>query len=181
MLENQQQHNALYDTWATLLLLLYCWEKRMSLQKLKMADISLSFVTGLKGEEKRLEENRRQNERRKNPEIKAKNRQYQSERMKNPEIKAKHRQNLKDYNQRPEIKARKQQPAFKAKNRDRVKKSVAKKKQKLAAEKEKNTKIFNQYVKGQNGNLCFRSGKKALAAASYNQTVCVFYKDNPGL
>ena len=179
MITNQEQHNALYDTWATLLLLLYCWEKRMSLQKLKMADISLSFLTGLTKEEKRLEKNRRECERRKRPEIKSKIRQYKKDwyYSKRPEIKARQ----KDYNQRPEIKARKQQPAFKAKNLYRVKKSVANKKQKLAAEKEKNTKIFNQYEKGQNGNLCFSSGKTALAAASYDQTVCVFYKDNPGL
>ena len=54
-----------------------------------MADISLSFVTGLNKKERRLEKNRRQNERRKKPEIKAKNRQYQNERRKKPEIKAK--------------------------------------------------------------------------------------------
>ena len=46
---------------------------------------------------------------------------------------------------------------------------------------EKNTKIFNKYLNGHNGNSCFDSGKKALAAASYDQTVCVFYKDKPGL
>tara|TARA_A100001015_G_C15008278_1_gene721800 strand:- start:898 stop:1290 length:393 start_codon:yes stop_codon:yes gene_type:complete len=89
MITNQEQHNALYDTWETLLLLLYCWEKRKSLQKLKMADISLSFVTGLNKKERRLEKNCRQNERRKKPEIKAKNQQYQNERRKKPEIKAK--------------------------------------------------------------------------------------------
>ena len=60
-----------------------------------------------------------------------------------------------------------------------MKKSVANKKQKLEAEKEKNTKIFNQYKKGQNGNLCFSSGKTAKAAASYDQTVCVFNTDRP--
>ena len=128
MLANQEQHNALYDTWATLLLLLYCWEKRMSLQKLKMADISLSFVTGLNKKERRLEKNCRQNERNQRPEIKAKNRQYQNER-----------------NERPEIKA---------KNRDRQKNRIANKNQKLAEETEKNTKIFNQYKTGQNENLC---------------------------
>ena len=101
MLANQQQHNALYDTWATLLLLLYCWEKRNSLQKLKIADISLSFVTGLTEEEKRLEKNRRECERRKRPEIKAKIRQYKKDwyYSKRPEIKA--RQN--DYNQSAQV------------------------------------------------------------------------------
>ena len=72
--------------------------------------------------------------------------EYQNDYNKRPGQKEKNRQYQNEKNQRPEIKARKQQPAFKAKNLYRVKKSVAKKKQKLAAEKEKNTKIFNQYV-----------------------------------
>eukprot|EP00942_MAST-04A_sp_MAST-4A-sp1_P006031 g6031.t1 len=140
MLENQQQHNALYDTWATLLLLLYCWEKRNSLQKLKMADISLSFLTGLTKEEKRRKNNRRTLE-------------YNNKR-----------------NQRPEIRA---------KNIDQQKNRRVKKRQKLAAGKEENTKIFKKYKNGQNGNLCFDSGKTALAAVSTGETVCIFNTDRP--
>ena len=121
-----------------------------------MADISLSFVTGLNKTERRLEKNRRQNERNQRPDIKAKNRQYQNER-----------------NERPEIKA---------KNRDCQKNRIANKNQKLAKETEKNTKIFNQYKTGQNENLCFGSRKDALAAAisTEEETVCIFNTNKPG-
>ena len=82
----------------------------------------------------------------------------------------KNREYQNDYNKRP---------GQKEKNRDRQRNKAANKKQKLTDEKEKNTNIFNEYSKGQNGNLCFDSMKNASADASINtgQTVCIFSKN----